>query len=113
MFKNLSSLAQLMRHAGSMGERVKEIRASLAEAEATGSSGDNQVHVEVTGLGVVTRLRLSSELIAAGDVALIEELIPLALNEALTKVRQMHIDKMREATGGIDLPGLDEALANL
>lgn len=113
MFKNLSGLAQLMRSAGSMGERVKEIRASLAEAEATGSAGENQVQVEVTGLGIVTRLRLSPELMTGSDVTLLEELIPVALNEALTKVRQMHIEKMREATGGIDLPGLDEALANL
>jgi DNA-binding protein YbaB len=44
---------------------------------------------------------------------MLEELIPAALNEALSKVRQMHVDKMREATGGIDLPGLNDALANL
>ncbi len=113
MFKNLSGLAQLMRHAGSMGERVKELRASLAEAQATGSSGDGQVHVEITGLGIVTRLRLSPELMEDNDATLLEELIPVALNEALTKVRAMHIEKVREATGGIDLPGLDEALANL
>lgn len=113
MFKNLSGLAQMMRHAGSMGARVKEIRASLAEAQATGSSGNSQVHVEVSGLGIVTRLRLSPELMDGNDVTLLEELIPMALNEALLKVRAMHIEKMREATGGIDLPGLDEALANL
>ncbi|MEZ6080645.1 MAG: YbaB/EbfC family nucleoid-associated protein [Pirellulaceae bacterium] len=82
MFKNLSGLAQLMRHAGSMGERVKELRATLAEAQATGSAGDGQVHVEMTGLGTVTRLRLSPELMDANDVERLEELIPAALNEA-------------------------------
>ena len=113
MFKNLTGLAQLMRSASSMGDRIKEIRASLAEAAVTGSAGGDLVTVEVSGLGVVHQLRLSPELMARNDTELLEELIPAALNEALTKVRQMHIDKMREATGGIDLPGLDEALANL
>ena len=113
MFKNLTGLAQLMRSASSMGERVKEMRASLAEAVATGSAGGDLVSVEVSGLGDVRQLRISPELMAKNDVELLEELIPAALNEALTKVRQMHIEKMREATGGIDLPGLDEALANL
>ncbi len=113
MFKNLSGLAQLMRHASSMGDRVKELRASLAEARATGDAGDGRVHVEVTGLGVVTRLRLSPELNEGGDLRQLEELIPVALNEALAKVRAMHIEKVREATGGIDMPGLEEALANL
>ncbi len=113
MFKNLNGFAQLLRNASSMGERVKEMRASLAGATATGSAGGDMVSVEVSGLGEVKRLRIAPELIAQNDVELIEELVPAALNEALTKVRQMHIEKMREATGGIELPGLDEALANL
>ncbi len=113
MFKNLTGLAQLMRNASSMGERVKEIRASLAEAVATGNAGGDLITVEVSGLGEVRQLRIAPELMAKNDVELLEELIPAALNEALTKVRQMHVEKMREATGGIDLPGLDEALANL
>jgi DNA-binding protein YbaB len=80
---------------------------------ATGAAGGDLVTVEVSGLGDVRQLRISAELMARNDVELLEELIPVALNEALTKVRQLHIEKMREATGGIDLPGLDEALANL
>lgn len=113
MFKTLSGLSQLMRHAGSLGERVKEMQATLAQAQATGSAGDDRVQVEVSGLGVVTRLTLAPDLVAENNTALLEELIPLALNEALTKVRQMHVDKVREATAGIELPGLEEALASL
>ena len=92
---------------------LKEMRESLAGVQATGSAGDNRVQVEVSGLGVVTRLTLSPDLVAENDSALLEELIPQALNEALTKVRQMHIDKVREATAGIELPGLEEALTSL
>lgn len=113
MFKNLNGLAQLLRNASSMGERVKAMRESLGAAVATGCAGGDMIQVEVSGLGEVKRLRIAPELIAQNDVELIEELVPAALNEALTKVRQMHVEKMREATGGIDLPGLDEALANL
>lgn len=113
MFKNLNGLAQILKNAGSMGERVKEIRESLANEVATGSAGGDLVTVEVTGLGEVKRLRIAPELIAKNDAELIEELVPAAMNEALTKVRKMHVEKMREATGGIELPGLDEALSNL
>lgn len=113
MFKTLSGLSQLMRHASSLGERVKEIQASLAKAQATGSAGDNRVQVEISGVGLVTRLTLAPDLVAENDSALLEELIPQALNEALAKVRQMHLDKVREATAGIELPGLEEALASL
>ncbi len=113
MFKNLNGLAQLLRSASSMGARVKEMREALAASVATGSAGADWVTVKVSGLGQVQELRIAPELHAKNDVTLLEELIPVALNEALAKVRQMHIEKMREATGGIEIPGLDEALAHL
>lgn len=113
MFKNLNGLAQVLRNASSMGARVKEIREGLAKEVATGSAGGDMVEVEISGLGEVKKLRIAPELIEKQDVELLEELIPGAMNEALTKVRAMHIEKMREATGGIDLPGLDEALSGL
>ncbi|MCA9127724.1 MAG: YbaB/EbfC family nucleoid-associated protein [Planctomycetales bacterium] len=112
MFKNLSGLAQLMRNASSMGERAKELRESLAAQTATGFAGGDLVTVEVSGIGEVKKLRIAPELMQRNDVELIEELVPAALNEALTKVRAMSIEKMRELTGGIDLPGLDDAFAN-
>lgn len=112
MFKNLNGLAQVLKNASSMGERVKEMRESLAAEVATGSAGGDMVQVEVTGVGEVRKVSLSPELLAQNDRELIEELIPAAMNEALTKVRKMHIDKMREVTGGIDFPGLDEALSS-
>ena len=56
---------------------------------------------------------MSGERISVEIDSLLEELIPVAMNEALTKVRQKHIEMAREVTGGIDLPGLDEALASL
>lgn len=113
MFKNLNGLAQVLRNASSMGEKVKEMRAELSREIVTGSSGGGMVNVEINGIGEVQKMRLSPELMEQNDQELIEELVPAAMNEALAKVRQMTIEKMREATGGIQLPGLDEALANL
>lgn len=113
MFKNLNGLAQVLKNASSMGERIKEMRESLANEVATGSAGGDMIQVEVSGLGEVKKLRIAPELLEKQDAEMLEELIPGALNEALTKVRSMHVEKMREATGGIDLPGLDDALSGL
>ena len=113
MFKNLTGLAQMLRSASSIGDRVKEMKERLAKQTASGSAGGDLVEVEVTGVGEVTRVRISPELIKRNDIELIEELIPVAMNEALAKVRKMHIDMLREATGGVSIPGLDDALASL
>lgn len=113
MFKNLTGLAQMLKSASSIGDRVKEMKERLAKQTATGSAGGDLVLVEVTGTGEVTKVRISPQLISRNDVELIEELIPVAMNEALAKVRKMNVDMIREATGGISIPGLDDALANL
>ena len=113
MFKNLNGFAQLLKNASSMGEKAKEIRESLAQEIVTGSAGGDLVQVEVSGVGEVKRLRIAPELMEKNDVELIEELVPAALNEAMASVRKLSVEKMREATGGIDLPGLDDALSSL
>ncbi len=113
MFKNLTGLAQMLRSASTIGDRIKEMKERLAKQTATGAAGGDLVQVEISGVGEVKKVRISPSLISRGDVEMIEEMIPVAMNEALAKVRKMHVDMMREATGGIDIPGLDEALASL
>lgn len=112
MFKNLNGLTQLLKNAGNMGEKAKEMKEQLAKEIVVGTAGGDMVTVEVSGVGEVKSLRLAPALMEKNDQELIEELVPAALNEALTKVRALTVEKMREMTGGIDLPGLDDALAN-
>ncbi len=113
MFKNLTGFAQLLKTASNLGPKIKELREQMGRQIATGSAGGNAVHVEVTGLGEVLKVRLAPDLVAQNNVELLEELIPVAMNEALSKVRKMHVDMAKQATNGIDLPGLEEALASL
>jgi nucleoid-associated protein EbfC len=112
MFKNLTGLAQMLRSAGSISQRVQEMKSRLASQTASGSAGGDMVQVEISGVGEVKRVRISPELLARNDVEMMEEMIPIAMNEALTKVRAMHVAAMKEMTGGIDIPGLDEALTS-
>lgn len=113
MFKNLTGFAQMLKTASNLGPKIKELREKMGRQIATGSAGGNAVSVELTGLGEVLKVKIDPELVAQNKVEMLEELIPIAMNEALSKVRKMHVEMAREATGGIDIPGLEEALASL
>jgi DNA-binding YbaB/EbfC family protein len=89
-----------------VNERVKQIR-------VTGQSGGGMVEAEVNGLGEVLRLTLDPALVARQDRELIEDLVPSAVNQAVSKAREQHAAMMRELTGGMNLPGLDEAMKSL
>jgi DNA-binding protein YbaB len=44
---------------------------------------------------------------------MIEVLVPAAINDAQAKARQRHAEAMQSLTEGLDLPGLNEAMAKI
>ena len=44
---------------------------------------------------------------------MLEDLIPAATNQALAKAKELHAEVMQALTGGMNLPGLDEAIAKV
>lgn len=113
MFKNLANLASMLRRVDEVGTQMKEIQARLKSQRATGSAGAGLVEVEVNGLGEVLRLRIDPSLIVKADREMIEDLVPAAVNQAIAKAKQLHLDAMKALTAGFQLPGLDDALSQL
>ena len=46
---------------------------------------------------------------ADGELEMLEQLIPAAVNQANGKAKQLHAEAMQEMTSGLDVPGLNEA----
>lgn len=111
MLKGIASFASLLRHAQQMGGKIKEISEQLRAKRATGSAGGGMVEVLVNGMGEVLRVQIDADLLARGDREMIEDLLPVAINQALSKAKQMHVDIVRSVAQQMDLPGLGEALA--
>lgn len=113
MLKGLGNLAALMKQAQQIGGRMQGLSEELRQRRAIGSAGAGMVEVEVNGLGELLACRLDPSLLAGQDRELVEDLIVAATNQALAKARQLHAEAMRGLTGGMEIPGLDEALSKL
>ena len=116
MFKGLSQIANLgsmLRQAQQLGSKMQDLNEQLKQKRATGNAGGGMIEVEVNGLGEVIACRIDPELFGQGDREMIEDLLPAAFNQAHAKSRQLHADAMRSLTEGMDMPGLDEALAKM
>lgn len=114
MFKglgNLANLGSLLRQAQQMGGKMEQIKEDLKGRRATGTAGGELVVVEVNGLGEVLRCQIDPSIIS--DRELIEDLVPAAVNQALSKSRELHAEAMKSLTAGFELPGLDSMLAQL
>lgn len=116
MFKgigNLANLGAMMKSAQEMGTKMQALGEELKTKRATGASGGGLVEVEVNGIGEVLAVRIDPTLIAKQDREMIEDLLPAAFNAAAQKAKQLHAEGMQSITDGMQLPGLDDALAQL
>ena len=113
MFKGIGDLAGMLKQAQSMGSRMKEMNEQLSAIRAIGSAGGGLVEGEVNGLGEMIRISIDSTLLEKKDRELIEDLVPAATNTALSKAKEQQARSMQDLAGGMDIPGLSDALQSL
>lgn len=111
MFEGLSNLAALWKNARQISGRLQALNDELRQKRVTGAAGGGMVEIECNGLLEVLRCRIDPQLIAQGDHELIEDLVASAVNQAVQKAKQIHAEAITALTGGVELPGLREAIA--
>ena len=98
-----SQLAGVQRQ---IGQALEELRTTQIEA----SAGGRAVKVTVTGLGEILDVVIDPNVIASGDVELIQDLVCAGVREALHKASGLKREKVTAATPlagmGLDLPDI-------
>ncbi len=103
---NLGNLTGMLKHAMDLKSRVEELKERLGEMRVEASAGGGMVTVSMTGKFEVVSVHIDPEIIDRNDPELLETLVRAAVNEGVRKVQEIVEEKMRELTGGIDIPGL-------
>jgi DNA-binding YbaB/EbfC family protein len=99
-----------MRNASEISSRLGDVSAELRQKLVTGEAGGGMVVVECNGLGQAIRVTIDIALFESNDVEMIQTLLPAAINQATSRAKQLHVDAMKELTGGISLPGMDDII---
>jgi len=113
VFKGLGDFASMLKQAQQIGGRMQEMGEELKQLRAVGSAGGGMVEIELNGIGEALACRIDPQLITGGDGELLEDLVAAAINDANQKSKQLQADAMKSATGGLELPGIEDALAKL
>ena len=111
VFKGLANLGSIMKQAQQMGGKVEEMNAQLRQQRTTANAGGGMVEVEANGLGEIIKLTIDPLLIEKNERDMIEDLVPAAVNQAIKKSHELRAEAMKGLTSGIELPGLDDAIA--
>ena len=98
--------AQMMAQVRKMQQEMARVQEELANTVVEGTSGGGVVTVAINGDFKVTKLSLKPEAVDPDDIETLEDLVVVALNDALGKVQALSSNKMGALTGGMRIPGL-------
>ena len=109
MLKGLGDLGKMggvLKKAMEMKNRLEEMKEELKDVEVEASAGGGMVKVLMNGKSEVLKISIEPEVIDKDDAEMLETLVRAAVNDALDKTRAMMKEKMKEAAGGLDIPGI-------
>jgi DNA-binding YbaB/EbfC family protein len=100
----MKNLGNLMKQAKEMQSKMAEMQQSLESHEETGQAGAGMVQVTLNGKGEMRRLHVDPSLVDVDEKEVMEDLIVAAHADAKSKVDAYSAEKMKEMTGGMQLP---------
>lgn len=99
-------LQNIMKQANQMQMKMKKIQEDLAAKEYSGTSGGDAVTVKVNGGLNLVSIAIKPDVMSAGDVDMLQDLIVTATNDALKVARADSEKEMAKVTGGFNMPGM-------
>ncbi|MCG6932830.1 MAG: YbaB/EbfC family nucleoid-associated protein [Gallionella sp.] len=96
-------LGGMMKQAQVMQQNMQKAQAELATVEVEGQAGSGMVRVTMTCGHVVRRVVLDDSVLT-DDKDMLEDLIVLAVNDALKQVEMTTQQRMNAFTAGMGLP---------
>lgn len=102
MFGNLGAMAAAMKQAKELQGNIKRIKEEMTSSEFEASAGGDKVTAVVTGDFRVLRIAVRP----GTPEAEIGELAAMAVNAAIDNAKCSMQEKIREASGGLDIPDI-------
>ena len=99
-FGNLAKMAQQMQ------AQMARVQAELAALTVEGRAGGGAVTATVTGTLELVSLAIDPQVVDSADVEMLQDLVTVAVNDALRAARAEADARMAAVTGGLRLPGL-------
>jgi len=95
-----------MKQAMRAQQQAQEVEAALAERTVEASSGGGAVKVVATCKGVIKSLKIDPEAVDPGEVDSLEDMVLLAVNNAVEEGQKIQAEEMGKVTSGFGLPGM-------
>jgi DNA-binding YbaB/EbfC family protein len=100
------NMNKMIKQARQVQEQIVKMQEELEQREVEAAAGGGAVTVRVNGKQEVLSIKISPEVIDPDDVEMLEDLVTVAVNEAIRQAQDMVSSEMAKITGGLNIPGL-------
>ena len=96
----------MLKQAQKMQEDMATLQSDLEQREYTATSGGGAVTATVDGKHLIKSIKIDPDIIDPDDAEMIEDLVTVAVNEAINNAIKTAEEEMGAITGGLNLPGM-------
>ena len=98
--------AAMMKQAQKMQQELLRMQEEQESKTYSATAGGGMVTVKATGKKEILEINIKPEAVDPDDVEMLQDLILVAVNDALAKADALTQQKMGALTGGMSIPGL-------
>jgi len=102
----VKGFGNMMREAQKLQAQMAELQEQVGKRTVQATAGGGMVTVEANGKQEILSIKIDPEVVSRDDVAMLEDLVLAACNEALRKSRELVQQELGKLTGGLKIPGL-------
>ncbi|MBI5369106.1 MAG: YbaB/EbfC family nucleoid-associated protein [Planctomycetes bacterium] len=97
---------KLARMTQDLQKNVSKMQDELKERVVEADAGSGMVKVQVNGHRELLSIKIAPDIVDKSDVAMLEDLVLVAVQNGMTKAKEMADTEMNKVTGGMGMPGL-------
>ena len=100
---------EMLKNLQKVQETMQQMQEKLKSVIAVGSAGGDLVRVTVNGQMEVLKVELAPECVDSRDIPMLADLVRMATNDALARVKDKMKDELGPLGQGLGLPGFPGA----
>ncbi len=101
-----SNMNAMLKQAQKMQEDMANLQVDLENREYSATSGGGLVSVTVDGKHLIKSIKINPDAVDPDDSEMLEDLVTVAVNEAISNAIKTAEEEMGAITGGLNMPGL-------
>ena len=102
----MSNIGKLMKQAARMQQDLQRVQTELAARTVEATSGGGAVKAVAKCDGTLATIKIDPAAVNPADVAMLEDLVVSAVNQALNQAKEISGQEMGKITQGMNLPGM-------